>query len=210
MKTTFSLFIVLFLTGISMAQNKHEFVELKENTKGKRLELFAVNTNSISYDVFLRIETEDYRRSSLRPVLKTIPPNSEVRLITMVKLNGKEGHYNSTFIVNEVAKKVAIRKDHENFDIKFDNALSRKKIVIYTKDACSLCYETTELLDKNKISYTELSVDNDSLNLMRVAKDFKKMKQMDKALTPIIKIEDSLYASLKNKQDVIRALKNHF
>ncbi len=209
MKLLFSFFLSFFIYGSAIAQNKHEFVILKEKTKGKRLELFAVNTNNISYDVFLRIETEDFRRSSTRPVLKTIPPNSEVRLITMVKLNGKEGIYNSTFIVNEITKELSIRKDHENFEVKLDNALRNKKITIYTKDACDLCIETRQLLNSSNIPFTELSIEKDSTNLIGIAKEFKKYKLIGKALTPVIKIEDSLYTSLKNKQDVIEALKNH-
>ena len=210
MKFLFTFFLTLFFFGSPFAQNKHEFVTLKEKTKGKRLELFAVNTNTISYDVFLRIETEDFRRSSARPVLKTIPPNSEVRLITMVKLNGKEGNYSSTFIVNEVAKQLSVRKDHDNFEVKFDNALRKKDITIYTKKKCDLCIETKQLLASNNIQFMEYSIEKDSVNLIKIAKELKKVKLINKALTPIIKIEDSLYTSLKTKQDVIDALKNHF
>ena len=210
MKLLFTFFLSFFVLGNILAQNKHEFVTLKEKTKGKRLELFAVNTNSISYDVFLRVETQDFRRSSSRPVLKTLPPNSETRLITMVKLNGKKGNYNSTFIVNEIAKSLSIRKNHEDFEVKFDNALRSKKITIYTKKICDLCLETKKILTNNKIYFTELSIEKDSVNLMKIAKEFKKYKLMGKALTPIIKIEDSLYTSLQTKQDVIKALKHHF
>jgi len=210
MKHFFTFLLSFLILGNIVAQNKHPFVKLNEKKKGKRLELFAVNTGSISYDIFLRIETQDYRRSSLRPILKTIPPNSKVRLITMVKLNGKEGKYNTTFVVNEIAQELSIRKDYEDFDIKFDNALRTKKITIYTKNACDLCFTTRQLLDKNRIGYEELSIEKDSINLMKLVTEFKKAKMQRKALAPVLKIEDSLYTSLKTKQDVIDAFKNHF
>lgn len=210
MKLIFTFLLSFFVLGSTLAQMQHPHVTLKEKITGKRLELFAVNTNSISYDIFLRVETEDFRRSSTRPVLKTIPPNSEVRLITMVKLNDKEGNYNSTFIVNEVAKALTIKKDHDDFEIKLDDAIRNKEITVFTKEACDLCSEAKELMVKNKIRFTELSIDKDSLNLITIARELKKHQVTTKALAPIIKIEDSLYTSLKTKQDIIKALKNHF
>lgn len=209
MKTFFNTFFFLFFLMPLFSQNAHPYVSLAEKVKGKRLELFAVNSNSISYDVFLRVETEDYRRSSARPIIKTIPPNSEVRLITMVKLNGKEGTYSTTFVVNEISKELSIRKDHEDFEIKFDDALHQKHLIIYTKDACDLCADARQLLRQNKIEYTEYSIDKDSINLMKLIKEFKVNNQKEKALAPIIKIEDSLYTNLRTKQDLINALKNH-
>lgn len=210
MKHCFSIvFSLLFFISV-FSQNTHPFVKLEERIKGKRLELFAVNSNSINYDVFLRVETEDFRRSSARPVIKTIPANSEIRLITMVKLNGTEGNYSTTFVVNEIAKALSMRKDHEDFEIKLDNALHKKQIIIYTKEACDLCTDTKSLLRQNKIKYTEYGIDKDSLNLMKLIKDFKVNQQNTKALAPILKIEDSLYTNLRTTQDVIDALKNHY
>ena len=91
MKYISTCILFLTITFYGLSQNNHEFVSIKEKVTGKRVELYAINTNNISYDVFLMVETKDYRRSSSRPVLKTVPANSEVRMITMVKLNEKEG-----------------------------------------------------------------------------------------------------------------------
>ncbi len=210
MKTTFSILLSLFLTCSVFSQTIHPYVKLTEKIKGKRLELFAVNSGATSYNIFLRVETKDYRRSSSRPVLKTIPANSKVRLITMVKLNGKEGIYTTSFVVNEIAQGLSITKDHENFEVKFNNALHTKKITIYTKDTCDLCMDAKQLLDKHKIRYKELSIEKDSINLIQLISEFKKSDLKKKALVPILKIEDSLYTSLKTRQDFIKALKNHF
>lgn len=204
-------FCILFLVfSTSIAQNKHPYVTLKEKVKGKRLELFALNTNDISYDVFLKVDTEDYRRSSARPVLKTIPPNSEVRLITMVKLANRAGKYNTTFVINEIGYEIAIQKDKTDFNIKLNAALKDKNITIFTKDSCKLCADTRQLLKRNRINYTELGIDKDSVNLMELVREFKKTSLKTKAIAPILKIEDSLYTSIKSEMDLINALKNHF
>lgn len=209
MRIITTILFLLFFTNIR-AQSNHPYVSIKEKIKGKRLELFAINTNTISYDIFLRVETEDYRRSSARPVLKTIAPNSETRLITMVKLDGKDGKYIYTMVVNEVGYALSVKKEKTDLDLRLDRALKKVNVTIYTKNQCRLCDETKLLLRNNNIKYSEVSIDKDSTNLIKLIKEFKKVDQSEKAFTPILKIQDSLYTSLKNKQDVINALKHHF
>jgi hypothetical protein len=79
MKYLYTCFILLSVVFNSFSQKDHEFVSIKEKVTGKRVELFAVNTNTIGYDVFLMVETNDYRRSSSRPVMKHVPANSKVK-----------------------------------------------------------------------------------------------------------------------------------
>ena len=210
MKYISTCILFLLITFNSVSQNEHEFVSIKEKVTGKRVELFAVNTNSISYDVFLMVETEDYRRSSSRPILKTIPANSEARMITMVKLNGTEGKYNYTLVVNEIAYDLSIKKDDINFEVKIDDALNTKKVTLFTKDICNLCDETKRLLSSNRIKYEEFNVDTDSTQLIKLIKEYKHHKVDSRTYAPIIKVEDSLYTTIKTKHELIDALKNHF
>lgn len=210
MNYLFSCFLFLLITINGFCQITHEFVSIKEKVTGKRLELFAVNTNDISYDVFLMVNTDDYRRSSSRPVLKTIPANSEVKMITMVKLNEKEGKYNYTLVVNEVAYDLSIKKDHENFEVKIDDALNTKTVTLFSKDVCDLCDETKYLLNNNRINFEELNIDKDSTQLIKLIKEYKHKRVDRRTYAPILKIEDSLYTQIKTKQDLIVVLKNHF
>lgn len=203
------LFLILFVfTGIS--QNDHEFVSITEKVTGKRVELFAVNTNDISYDIFLMVNTKDFRRSSSRPVLKTIPANSKVKMITMVKLNGKEGKYNYTLVVNEVSYDLTIIKDHENFELKIDDEIKKKKVSIFTKDSCDLCKDTKGILSTNLIKYEEFNIDRDTIQLIKLIKEYKSSGIDERTYAPIIKIDDSLYTKIKTRKDLIEALKNHF
>ena len=210
MKYISTCFLFLLITFNSLSQNKHEFVSIKEKISGKRIELIAVNTNTISYDVFLLVETEDYRRSSSRPVLKTVPANSEVRMITMVKLNEKEGKYNYTLVVNEIAYDLSIKKNHDDFEVKIDDAIKNKKVTLFTKNSCDLCDETKILLNTNRIRYEEFNVDRDSTQLMKLIKEYKHNKVAAKTYAPIIKIEDSLYTTIKTKEELVYILQNHF
>ncbi len=188
MKYLFACLFFLLNTIQSTSQNKHEFVSIKEKVTGKRIELYAVNTNSISYDVFLMVETENYRRSSSRPILKTVPGNSEVKMITMVKLNGKEGTYNYTLVVNEIAYDLSIKKDQDDFEVKIEDALNANKVTLFTKDVCNLYDETKNLLDNNRIKYEEFNVDRDSTQLIKLIKEYKYNKVDARTYAPIIKV----------------------
>ena len=201
-----SLFILLFTTSL-IAQNQHKFVSLKEKKTGKRLELIAVNKDSISYDVFLRVTTDDYRRTSLRPVLKTLPPNSETKLLTMVLLDGKAGIYNSTFIVNEVSYDFSLRKDKQDINIKIDESLKNKTITMFTKDHCVLCNDLKTILNSNGLKYQEYNISNDTLNLIRLANELKTNKIKATSHLPVFKINDSLYTKIESKSDLLEAVR---
>ncbi|AJR03421.1 glutaredoxin family protein [Siansivirga zeaxanthinifaciens] len=201
-----SLFILLFTTSL-IAQNQHKFVSLKEKKTGKRLELIAVNKDSISYDVFLRVTTDDYRRTSLRPILKTLPPNSETKLLTMVLLDGKAGIYNSTFIVNEVSYDFSLRKDKQDINFKIDESLKNKTITMFTKDHCVLCNDLKTILNNNGLKYQEYNISNDTLNLIRLANELKTNKIKETSHLPVFKINDSLYTKIESKSDLLEAVR---
>ena len=162
MKNYILLLLLTLFTISANAQNDHKYVKLTEKIKGKRYELYIENTDSISYDIFLKVDTEDFRRSSERPILKTIPPKSKQRVLTMVVLNGKEGKYTYTLIINEVAYALQFDKDFELLDTKLDEALTSKTVEIYTQNDCSICPDAKRILTKNKIGYQEYNIDQDT------------------------------------------------
>ncbi|MFT4612728.1 MAG: hypothetical protein ACI92X_001409 [Dokdonia sp.] len=112
-----SIFCLILPLASFSQMSSNPYVKLIEKKTGKCLQLFAENTDSIPYMVFLRVTTKDYRRTSKRPILKEILGHSRQLLKTLILLNGKEGHYDATFIVNKVTTSIAIRKSKE-FDIK--------------------------------------------------------------------------------------------
>jgi len=203
--------ILLFITFTTMtvySQNNHKHVSLKEEVKGKRYELYIENTDSISYDVFLKVETNDFRRSSERPILETIPGKSKKRVLTMVKLNNTEGKYTYILVVNEVSYSLEIDKDFEIIDFKLDRALNNKNVILYTKDDCTICPDAKHILTKNKINYTEYNLDKDTVNYDKIIKEFKAIKpKSDFNQIPILKIEDKLYNNITGLDEFIQALR---
>ena len=202
-----SILILLFLfcfVPLSFSQNKHPFVNLEEVKDGKRVELYAVNTDTISYDVFLKVMTEDFRRTSLRPIIKTIAPNTKIKLITLIKLSSKEGKYTPLFIVNESSKVLNIRKDYENFDFKVDKAFKNKNIFFYYKDRCNICTSLKNELQRSGITFEEANISHNikvMLKLINISND-----QNIKDNTPVLQIGDSIYSkinSVKRLQEIL-------
>lgn len=211
MKTYLILIASLLLSLNCYAQIEHEFVKLTEEKKGKRVTLYATNTNSISYDVFLKVDTKDYRRSSNRPIIRNIAPNSKIKLMTLIKLANTEGNYQSLFVVNEVAFALEIDKNTEALDFKLDREIDNKKVVLFTKTNCIICPDTKKILENNKISFTEYNIDKDSSNYLRVIKEFKVDKtNRFKNEIPVLKVGDKLYNNIKTTEDFVKALREAF
>ena len=206
-----TLILITLLSLTAFGQTEHKHVKLQEEIKGKRYELFIENTDSISYDIFLKVDTNDFRRSSERPILQTIKGNSRVRVLTMVKLNGKPGKYTHILVVNEVSYALEIDKDFEIIDFKLDKELHNKTVTLYTKNNCTICPDAKHILTKNKISYTEYNLDQDTTNYSRIITEFKAIKpKSEYNHIPILKIEDQLYNNIESLEDFIQALREGF
>ena len=205
------LFFLLFSASLfSFSQNANpEKVTLIEKQNGKRLEFYAKNTDTISYVLFFRVSTEVYRRSSNRPVLIPVEPNSETYLLTLIKLAGSEGKYEQQFIVNEVSANLQFRKDHEDFQINIDDALKTANITIYESDACDFCEETKVLFNENKIAFKEKHIKNDRVSLLKALKNNgKSVENIQKDLF-VIQIESNIYRGITNKKQLLEALNKH-
>ncbi len=209
-KILFFLFLLLANFIVCFSQNtQNKKVTLIEKQNGKRLELFAKNTDTISYVVFLRVTTTDFRRSAKRPILKPIAPNSETHLLTLIKLAGSEGMYTPHFIVNETSTNIKYRKDDDGIQRNFDKALSTTSIIIYEAENCNFCQETKDFFTANKINFEAMSVLDNKLYLI------KKLKKQGLAVEHlnntafILEIESNLYSNINNKEALIDVLRKH-
>jgi len=210
LKFTFLVFLIFFTTLFCFSQNTNEKkVKLIEKLNGKRLELYAKNTDTTTHVVFLRITTNDYRRSSNRPVLKPVEPNSETHLLTLIKLAGSEGMYEHQFIVNEVSNNLKFRKDDDDIQINFDSALKTAKIIIYSSDNCEFCDDTKTLFNKNRIAFIDKYIEKDKTALIKLLKKYRKSTENLNNESLIIQIESEIYRGIKDKKELLEVLKNY-
>jgi glutaredoxin len=202
------VFVILFFfikTGLSQ-NNNHPYVKLIEKQDNKRLKLFAKNTDTLSYSIFLRVTTNDFRRSSNRPVLTTISPKSEKHLITLIKLAEREGVYNYQFIVNKYTEELSLTKDHDGLEQNFNEALNNKTVTVFEVDNCDICDFTKEVLKNNDIFFKRNNFSNNKSEIIKLLKT----KSDTINTTFILKIEDSIYGNIQSKEALIETLKNHF
>ncbi|WP_339917636.1 glutaredoxin domain-containing protein [Yeosuana marina] len=204
----FLIYIIsFFIIQIAWSQNNnHPYVKLIEKKNGKRLELFAKNSDTVSYSIFLRVTTDDFRRSSNRPVLETIYPKSEKHLLTLIKLANKEGLYEYQFIVNKYTEELSFTKDHDGVEINFNDALKSKSVVVFETDDCDICDQAKRILTNNDISFKTYNFSNNPseiFNLLKIQKD-----TINK--TFILKIQDSIYDNIETKDTLIETFKKYF
>ena len=209
-KIAYSFIVLLFISCLSFAQQtKNENVELVKKQNGKRLEFFAKNNDSVSYSVFLRIETEDYRRSSNRPVLQVIPANSETHLITLIKLSDKPGDYKEQFIVNKISQSLNFRKDFDDIQINIDEALKTEDITIFESENCELCNEAKSLFNAYQIAFKTKNITEDQQNLEKLLKKAGQADYNIKNAVFILKIKESIYTNITTKTALIDTINNY-
>lgn len=205
MSKIITLLCSFLLINICFGQKKeHKFVKLIKQEEGKRIAFSVKNNDSLPYSVFLLITSGNFRKSSKRPVLKTIPPNSEQHLLTLIRLDNNKSDFNYEFIVNQVSRSLSFRKDDEGININFDKALKSENIVIYESANCDLCTETKSLLKNYKIAFSTINI-NDQLT--ELASELKLPEAEIKSKKIIIRIDGALHSSLTSKKDVIDVLK---
>lgn len=160
--------------------------------------------------VFLRVTTTDHRRTSKRPILKEIPGNSKLLLKTLILLDGKEGIYNPTFIVNEVTTNLRMRKTHDDFDLNVSTTKLTTKVLIFTNTTCDLYNEAITILEENAFSYKNynLETSTEALNLLQSKLDDS--QSIEDLKFPVITIEDKMYTDIKTRDEFIKILKVHF
>ncbi|MDN3666424.1 glutaredoxin domain-containing protein [Algibacter miyuki] len=209
-KTTYSFLLLLLFSFFSFAQQtKNKNVELVKKQNGKRLEFYAKNNDSVSYSIFLRIETKDYRRSSNRPVLKVIPANSEKHLITLIKLTDKVGDYNEQFIVNEISQNLSFRKDFDDFQINIDDALKTEDITIFESENCALCNDAKNLFNDYQIAFKTKDIKAHQQELEQLLKHTEQTTDVIKNATFILKIKASIYTNITTKTALIDTINNY-
>ena len=152
-------FIIIFIYLCScqlFAQG--EQVIISEKKTGKRIVLRAENKTADTLNVFLMIQSEGYRRSANKPVLKNIPPNSIVPMITLIELANVPSSYSYELIVNDTKKSVELDYGKEVVDIQ--NAI-KGKIVIFTLSNCQKCTLLSTALVNSRTTHLSFDIAKD-------------------------------------------------
>ena len=200
-------FLLFFVSAFSFAQSNHAHISIEKKEKGKRVDVYAVNSSNTDYEVFIKINAVGFRKSAENMVTKAVPAKSEVKMVSLIKISDDS---NVTFgmIVNEIGHDT--EKVANAIDFTFDENKKNKPVTVFVKDYCSLCESTIKLFSDNNIVHTIYNIDEDKEYYQKIQQELLNRKNDKTSLVPIIEVEDSIYNRLESRDKLIKALKNHF
>lgn len=201
---TSKVIIILCLLFSLPVLSQGEKVIISEKKKGKRLTLMAENKTSDTLSVFLMVTSEGYRRSADKPVLKDIPPQTTLPMITLIELRNVESSYTYELIVNNWEKRLEFAYDKEIVDI--ENAI-RGKIVIFAMKGCEKCAALASQLIQKRIPYRMFDISKDPILYRQFMKFIEpELSNETRILFPVIWNRDHTIFGFEKLEQVVKEL----
>ncbi|WP_339661344.1 hypothetical protein [Croceibacter atlanticus] len=158
MKLLLTLIIFcIFSTGYG--QFEDDRVTLIEDVQPKRTIISVKNNTNSNLNVFLKIDGVGYRRSSDRPIIKDIPANAQVEMITLIPLKNETSSYTHLLVVNDKEKNLTVEFEDDpelqDFVTLLDNDL-----VVFKKDECPRCDQMISLMQNEHTPFKVINIDD--------------------------------------------------
>lgn len=158
MKLLLTLIIsCIFSTGYG--QFEDDRVTLIEDVQPKRTIISVKNNTNSNLNVFLKIDGVGYRRSSDRPIIKDIPANAQVEMITLIPLKNETSSYTHLLVVNDKEKNLTVEFEDDpelqDFVTLLDNDL-----VVFKKDECPRCDQMISLMQNEHTPFKVINIDD--------------------------------------------------
>ena len=198
--------LVLVLICFSNSYSQDGRIIISEKKRGKRISLVAENTTSDTLNIFLMVISEGYRRSAARPVLKNIPPNSKVPMMTMIELANTPSSYSYNLIINDQENDLQFSRVKEEIDIE---RVINNKLVIFTKKDCDKCDLLSSTLETKDFNFRNFNIDDDKA-LYNQFLAFIQKKQPEKLVIkfPVIWNKDHTIFGYDSLEEVLGELGN--
>jgi glutaredoxin len=154
------LFLITFCTfSIGFAQFEDERVTLIEDKQPKRTILYVKNNTVTSLNVFLKVDGVGYRRSSDRPIIKDIPANEQVEMITLIPLRNEPSSYTHLLVVNDSEKNLTVEFEDDP-ELQDFMTLLNNDLVVFTKDECPRCDQMISLMQEEHTPFKVINIDD--------------------------------------------------
>jgi hypothetical protein len=151
------LSILLFSTTVYSQDSR---IILSEKKTGKRTVLVAENKTQDTLNVFLMVISEGYRRSADRPIIKNIPPLTNVPMITLIELANEPSSYTYEIIINDQERDLNFTLENKEKDI--ENVI-RGRLVLFIMSGCEKCELLSSELRKKDIAHRVFNISDDPL-----------------------------------------------
>ena len=133
-------------------------VELIEEKKTKRWLLYAQNNTDEEQEAFLMVQGEGFRRSADRPVIKKIPPQAKVLMITLIPLKGATPTYTKVFTYETNLQTISKRKGQNRKEYVNIRPIKNDEFTVFIDHECDKCDVLTTFLNNNHYKYRTLNI----------------------------------------------------
>lgn len=158
-KLIYTVLVTVSMVFFAKAQNTSTpDVELIEEKQPKRWLLYAQNNTDQEQEAFLIVQGEGFRRSADRPVIKKIPPNEKVLMITLIPLRGATPTYTKIFNYNNKLQSISKRKGEDDEAYVNIRPIIASEFTVFTEDNCDKCEVLINYLNDNHLKYRTLVV----------------------------------------------------
>lgn len=159
-QTLFLTFMfTLFCGEAAFSQIEAKAVELIEEKQPKRWNLYAQNNTDVEHEAFLIVQGEGFRRSADRPVIKKVPPNSRVLMITLIPIKGATPTYTKIFTFEEQLQTISRRKGDNRTEYVNIRPLRPNEFTIFIASECPKCDILINHLNSNHIKHRVLTLE---------------------------------------------------
>ncbi|MFT5751998.1 MAG: thiol-disulfide isomerase/thioredoxin, partial [Dokdonia sp.] len=121
--------------------------------------LYAQNNTDVEYEALLIVQGEGFRRSADRPVIKKIPPNSKILMITLIPIKGVTPTYTKIFTFEEQLQTITKRKGANRPEYVNIRPLRTNEFTVFTADDCPKCDILMDHLSSNHIKHRSLTLE---------------------------------------------------
>ncbi|MEM7087414.1 MAG: glutaredoxin [Bacteroidota bacterium] len=159
--------IILLCLFSSQLYAQAEKILITEKKRGKRVVLEAENVTSDTLNVFFMVNSNGYRRSADKPILKDIPPQTKVKMMTLIELTNVESNYTYELILNDKNKPKAT--DYNNKIVDIENVI-KGRLVVFTTRNCEKCKNLLSQLSLKHVPYQSFDIATEPLRYRQFMK----------------------------------------
>ena len=187
------------------AQSSTPLVELIEDKKAKRWNMYAQNNTDEEQEAFLMVQGKGFRRSATRPIIKKIPPNAKVLMATLIPFAGVTPTYEVIFTYESQLqtiekKKVDTREKRDPF-----RPLNHNELTIFIEPDCEKCTYLINYLNKNHIKYRKVNVLKSGKMFDFMWKNLDgRIPNSDVVKLPVIMENNEVYHNIPNMKHFIK------
>ncbi len=191
----FTFLMCFCLITSSNAQTKA--VEIVEVKAKKKITFYAINNTDTDKEVFFKVDGKGFRKSSYRPVIKRIPANKKVLIITLIPLKNITPDYTYFFSFDDKLQELSLETSVKNWK-ELDHLIDKGETIIFTKDECAKCEKLLGMLKANRIRHKAFNISKNERYRDFFWNTISKMKRQDVLISsiPIAIVKGELHEGL--------------